>query len=199
MIAFNRRSLLEIGLEKRICDFFSGIIPLCKTFRLKRRIIFSFASVWSFLVTLIAISLTLYHSSSKNTSVRAKEKKNTASERLESKMAEPTRLELATSAVTGQRSNQLSYDSTLSHYISFRKILQDYCIVKTSKNLHPRDLECAWVINRCIVYLILHSWLCAQWLRYRLCHWSGWLNRFHRQVHSRHGISSIQYIVTCRC
>lgn len=28
-------------------------------------------------------------------------------------MAEPTRLELATSAVTGQRSNQLSYDSTL--------------------------------------------------------------------------------------
>ena len=27
-------------------------------------------------------------------------------------MAEPTRLELATSAVTGQRSNQLSYDST---------------------------------------------------------------------------------------
>ena len=29
------------------------------------------------------------------------------------KMADPTRLELATSAVTGQRSNQLSYESTL--------------------------------------------------------------------------------------
>ena len=28
-------------------------------------------------------------------------------------MADPTRLELATSAVTGQRSNQLSYESTL--------------------------------------------------------------------------------------
>ncbi len=28
------------------------------------------------------------------------------------KMADPTRLELATSAVTGQRSNQLSYEST---------------------------------------------------------------------------------------
>ena len=27
-------------------------------------------------------------------------------------MADPTRLELATSAVTGQRSNQLSYEST---------------------------------------------------------------------------------------
>ena len=27
------------------------------------------------------------------------------------RLAEPTRLELATSAVTGQRSNQLSYDS----------------------------------------------------------------------------------------
>lgn len=31
-------------------------------------------------------------------------------------MADPTRLELATSAVTGQRSNQLSYESTTSHY-----------------------------------------------------------------------------------
>ena len=31
-------------------------------------------------------------------------------------MAEPTRLELATSAVTGQRSNQLSYDSVTSLY-----------------------------------------------------------------------------------
>ena len=29
-------------------------------------------------------------------------------------MADPTRLELATSAVTGQRSNQLSYESTIS-------------------------------------------------------------------------------------
>lgn len=29
----------------------------------------------------------------------------------ETKMADPTRLELATSAVTGQRSNQLSYES----------------------------------------------------------------------------------------
>ena len=31
-------------------------------------------------------------------------------------VAEPTRLELATSAVTGQRSNQLSYDSVLLLY-----------------------------------------------------------------------------------
>ena len=31
-------------------------------------------------------------------------------------MAEPTRLELATSAVTGQRSNQLSYDSVWLYY-----------------------------------------------------------------------------------
>ena len=29
------------------------------------------------------------------------------------KLADPTRLELATSAVTGQRSNQLSYESNL--------------------------------------------------------------------------------------
>ena len=33
-------------------------------------------------------------------------------------MADPTRLELATSAVTGQRSNQLSYESTTSYYYS---------------------------------------------------------------------------------
>ena len=32
---------------------------------------------------------------------------------VKTKMAEPTRLELATSAVTGQRSNQLSYESNL--------------------------------------------------------------------------------------
>ena len=31
-------------------------------------------------------------------------------------MADPTRLELATSAVTGQRSNQLSYESTQCDY-----------------------------------------------------------------------------------
>ena len=37
-------------------------------------------------------------------------------------VAEPTRLELATSAVTGQRSNQLSYDSVTSLYtiLSYR-------------------------------------------------------------------------------
>ena len=32
-------------------------------------------------------------------------------------MADSTRLELATSAVTGQRSNQLSYESTYNYYI----------------------------------------------------------------------------------
>ena len=32
-------------------------------------------------------------------------------------LADPTRLELATSAVTGQRSNQLSYESTEQDYI----------------------------------------------------------------------------------
>lgn len=38
-------------------------------------------------------------------------------------MADPTRLELATSAVTGQRSNQLSYESTKDDYTVFcRKI-----------------------------------------------------------------------------
>ena len=39
-------------------------------------------------------------------------------------VAEPTRLELATSAVTGQRSNQLSYDSTsiiITHITQFCK------------------------------------------------------------------------------
>ena len=34
-------------------------------------------------------------------------------------MAEPTRLEPATFAVTGRRSNQLSYDSTSHHYTLF--------------------------------------------------------------------------------
>ena len=34
-------------------------------------------------------------------------------------MAEPTRLEPATFAVTGRRSNQLSYDSTSYHYTLF--------------------------------------------------------------------------------
>lgn len=55
MIALLRRSRLLMGFEKRICDFFKGIIPLCKTLRLNRRMRFSFASFWSFLVTLIAI------------------------------------------------------------------------------------------------------------------------------------------------
>ena len=54
-MALRRRSRLDIGLLKRICDFFKGIIPLCRTLRLKRRMIFSLASLWSFLVTLIAI------------------------------------------------------------------------------------------------------------------------------------------------
>ncbi len=45
------------------------------------------------------------------------------------KMAEPTRLELATSAVTGQRSNQLSYDSsTYILYIIYqnKSTIKDY-------------------------------------------------------------------------
>ena len=40
-------------------------------------------------------------------------------------MADPTRLELATSAVTGQRSNQLSYESTsviISYLIGFYQV-----------------------------------------------------------------------------
>ena len=38
-------------------------------------------------------------------------------------LADPTRLELATSAVTGQRSNQLSYESTKVYYtLLFEKI-----------------------------------------------------------------------------
>ncbi len=40
-------------------------------------------------------------------------------------VADPTRLELATSAVTGQRSNQLSYESTsviISHLIHFYQV-----------------------------------------------------------------------------
>ena len=54
-IAFWRRSRLEIGFEKRMLSFAVAITPLCKTLRLKRRMMFSFASFWSFLVTLIAI------------------------------------------------------------------------------------------------------------------------------------------------
>ena len=34
-------------------------------------------------------------------------------------LADPTRLELATSAVTGQRSNQLSYESTTLYSIAY--------------------------------------------------------------------------------
>ncbi len=40
-------------------------------------------------------------------------------------MAEPTRLEPATFAVTGRRSNQLSYDSTVFHYNSCSLITQE--------------------------------------------------------------------------
>lgn len=40
-------------------------------------------------------------------------------------MAEPTRLEPATFAVTGRRSNQLSYDSTAFHYNSSSPIMQE--------------------------------------------------------------------------
>ena len=39
-------------------------------------------------------------------------------------MADPTRLELATSAVTGQRSNQLSYESNLPYYNSILSKMQ---------------------------------------------------------------------------
>lgn len=61
MIALLRRSRLEIGLLKRICDFLMGMMPLCNTLRLKRRMRFSLASLWSFLVTLIAIMSRFYH------------------------------------------------------------------------------------------------------------------------------------------
>ena len=50
-------------------------------------------------------------------------------------MADPTRLELATSAVTGQRSNQLSYESTKEYYTRFYFILQE-------KNLDFLPYEC---------------------------------------------------------
>lgn len=41
------------------------------------------------------------------------------------KVADPTRLELATSAVTGQRSNQLSYESTCIYYSALFPIMQE--------------------------------------------------------------------------
>ena len=49
------RSRFEIGFEKRMPSFAVAITPLCRTLRLKRRIIFSLASLWSFLLTFIAI------------------------------------------------------------------------------------------------------------------------------------------------
>ena len=47
-------------------------------------------------------------------------------------MAEPTRLELATSAVTGQRSNQLSYDSScfiIPQIVKIRKVMDFYFLL----------------------------------------------------------------------
>ena len=65
-------------------------------------------------------------------------------------MAEPTRLELATSAVTGQRSNQLSYDSTTIYYI---------LLFLENQELHPRDFKGTRVGDLRSVDLILHGWL----------------------------------------
>ena len=47
-------------------------------------------------------------------------------------MADPTRLELATSAVTGQRSNQLSYEST---YLLLYIIFPNFTTSKIAKSL----------------------------------------------------------------
>ena len=41
-------------------------------------------------------------------------------------LADPTRLELATSAVTGQRSNQLSYESTTPYYTDKLLFTQEF-------------------------------------------------------------------------
>ena len=54
-MALVRRSLFEMGFEKRIPSLAVAKTPLCKTLRLKRRTMFSLASDWSFLVTFIAI------------------------------------------------------------------------------------------------------------------------------------------------
>ena len=65
-------------------------------------------------------------------------------------MADPTRLELATSAVTGQRSNQLSYESTPCYYNS---------LFVENQDLHARYFEGAGVGNLWGVDLVLHGWL----------------------------------------
>ena len=53
------------------------------------------------------------------------------------KMADPTRLELATSAVTGQRSNQLSYESTLEEYILQAPFFQEHAVVAEGTGFEP--------------------------------------------------------------
>ncbi len=55
-------------------------------------------------------------------------------------MAEPTRLEPATSAVTGRRSNQLSYDSTVSIISQFPVI----CKRKSFQSVKLPSLEVLW-------------------------------------------------------
>ncbi len=46
-------------------------------------------------------------------------------------LADPTRLELATSAVTGRRSNQLSYESTNLYYSANSPNMQEYSCVNS--------------------------------------------------------------------
>ena len=48
-------------------------------------------------------------------------------------MADSTRLELATSAVTGQRSNQLSYGSNKSILYYFFLFCKSYCFIAATK------------------------------------------------------------------
>ena len=68
-------------------------------------------------------------------------------------MADPTRLELATSAVTGQRSNQLSYESTIG-IIAYFVGKSKYLVLR---RVRAGDLEGAGVSSLRLVDLILHG------------------------------------------
>ena len=104
-------------------------------------------------------------------------------------MADPTRLELATSAVTGQRSNQLSYESSLLNYNVLVGKMQYYKTIPPSihyytyakmSSLHTWNLEGAWVSNLRCVDLVLHGRLWAKRSRLGSHGGSSWLNRSNR-------------------
>ena len=66
-------------------------------------------------------------------------------------MADPTRLELATSAVTGQRSNQLSYESNLLNYTLPCVILQGL------NGAAGRDRTCDLLVTNELLYQLSYS------------------------------------------